>query len=41
MPVRLLLVYHCFMFRLNKVEICFSEIHICMYLWESRGTKNI
>jgi hypothetical protein len=24
-----------------EVEMCFSEIRICMCLWESRGAKNV
>jgi hypothetical protein len=30
-----------FMLRLNKVEMCFNEIHICMCLWENKETKNL
>jgi hypothetical protein len=25
--------------QLNKVEMCFNESHICLCLWENRGTN--
>jgi hypothetical protein len=34
-----LLVYRCFIFQLNQIGMCFSEIHIGVCLWENRGTK--
>jgi hypothetical protein len=40
MQVTCPLVHHYFIFRLNKVEMCFNEIRICVCLWETRGTKN-
>jgi hypothetical protein len=41
MHVKQLLVYRCFIFQLNKVEICFNDIHICVCLRKNRGTNNI
>jgi hypothetical protein len=40
MHAKQLLVYCCFIFQLNKVEMCLNQIHICVCLWENR-TKNI
>jgi hypothetical protein len=34
-------MYRCFIFQLNKMEMCFNEIHIYVCLWENIGTKNI
>jgi hypothetical protein len=38
--VKCQLVYRCFVFQLNKGEMYFSKIHICVCWWENRGTKN-
>jgi hypothetical protein len=30
MHVKQLLVYSCFIFQLNKMEMCFNDIYICV-----------
>jgi hypothetical protein len=40
MHAKKLLVYRCFILRLNKVEMCFNELQIWMHFGENRGYKN-
>jgi hypothetical protein len=33
--VKLQLVYRCFIFQLNEMEVCLNGIHFGVYLWET------
>jgi hypothetical protein len=33
MHAKYLFVFHYFIFKLNKVKMCFNKIHICVRLW--------
>jgi hypothetical protein len=39
MHIERLLMYRCLLFHSNKMQTCFSVIHVCVSLWKTRERK--